>query len=87
MAAARTERAAAALLIGIGKYLHAEQVWPLRYVTRDAEAMAGVLIDPELCGFPAQRVKVLADHSATRDTVAHHLSKWLPEQARGSRSP
>ncbi len=84
MAVARGERAAAALLIGIGKYLHAGQVWPLRYAARDAEAMAGVLIDPEVCGFPAHRVKLLTDHSATRDAVAHHLSRWLPEQARGA---
>jgi len=84
MAAAKGERAAAALLIGIGKYLHAEQVWPLRYAAPDAEAMAGVLADPEVCGFPAQRVKLLTDHSATRDSVAHHLSRWLPEQARGA---
>jgi serine/threonine protein kinase len=78
------ERGGAAVLIGIGEYLHAEQVWPLRYAARDAEAMAGVLSDPELCGFPAHKVKLLTDQSASRDKVAHHLSKWLPEQARGA---
>jgi uncharacterized caspase-like protein len=29
-------------------------------------------------------VKLLTDQSASRDTVAHHLFKWLPEQARGA---
>ena len=84
MEAATGERAGAAVLIGIGEYLHEEQVWPLRYAARDAEAMAGVLSDPEVCGFPAHKVKLLTDQSASRDAVAHHLSKWLPEQARGA---
>ena len=78
------ERAGAAVLIGIGDYLHAEQVWPLRYAARDAEAMAEVLVDPAVCGFPAPDVKLLKNHSASRDAVAHHLSKWLPEHARGA---
>ena len=51
---------------------------------RDAEAMAAVLSDPEVCGFPAHKVKLLTDQLAARDTVAHHLSKWLPDQARGA---
>ena len=84
MEAATGERAGAAVLIGIGDYLHQQQVWPLRYAARDAEAMAGVLSDPEVCGFPAQKVKLLTDQSASRDAVAHHLSRWLPEQARGA---
>src|SRR5271170_6885207 len=84
MEAATGERDGAAVLIGIGAYLHEEQIWPLRYAARDAEAMAGVLSDPEVCGFSAQKVKLLTDQSASRDTVAHHLSKWLPEQARGA---
>jgi serine/threonine protein kinase len=84
MEAATSERHGAAVLIGIGAYLQAEQVWPLRYAARDAEAMAGVLSDPEVCGFPVHKVKLLTDQSASRDAVAHHLSKWLPEQARGA---
>lgn len=46
--------------------------------------MAGVLDDPEVCGFPAGKVKLLTNASASRDAVAYHLSKWLPEQARGA---
>jgi serine/threonine protein kinase len=84
MVAATGQRAGAAVLIGVGDYLRSEQVWPLRYAARDAEAMAGVLSDPEVCRFPAHKVKLLTDQSASRDTIAHHLSKWLPEQAQGA---
>jgi serine/threonine protein kinase len=44
--------------------------------------MAGALIDPAVCGFPTGKVKLLTDAGACRDAVAHHLSKWLPEQAK-----
>jgi serine/threonine protein kinase len=81
MAPAAGERAGAALLIGIGQYLHSEQVWPLRFAARDAQTMAEALVDPEVCAFPPRKVKVLTDAAASRDAVAHHLSKWLPEQA------
>src|SRR3954447_22848562 len=84
MEAATVERAGAAVLIGIGDYLHQEQVWPLRYAARDAEAMAAILRDSEVCGFPAHKIKLLTDQSASRETVASHLSKWLPEQAHGT---
>ena len=84
MEAATGERAGAAVLIGIGSYLLPEQVWPLRYAAHDAEAMADVLSDPEICGFPRHKVKLLTDQAASRDAVTHHLAKWLPEQARGA---
>jgi Protein kinase domain/Caspase domain len=84
MEAATGERNGAAVVIGIGEYLRQEQVWPLCYAARDAEAMAGVLSDPDVCSFPAQNVKLVTDQWATRDTIAHHLSKWLPAQARGA---
>jgi serine/threonine protein kinase len=75
-------RAGAAVVIGVGEYLHAERVRPLRFAARDAEAVAGALIDPSVCGFPAEKVKLLTDADACRDALAHHLSKWLPEQAK-----
>jgi serine/threonine protein kinase len=78
------ERAGAALVIGIGDYGKADQVRPLRFAARDAEAMASILIDRETCGFPARGVRLLTNAEASRDAVAHHLSKWLPEQARGA---
>ena len=74
-------RAAAAVLIGIGKYLHGERVWPLRFAAPDAEAFAELLMDRQLCTFCPEKVKLLTDQTASRDAVAHHLSKWLPEQA------
>src|SRR5262245_3459133 len=70
------ERAGAALVIGIGEYLHAGQVCPLRFAAHDAEAMAEALTDSEVCGFPADKVRLLTDSDAARDAVAHHLSKW-----------
>jgi serine/threonine protein kinase len=84
MAAVAGERAGTALLIGIGEYLHSGQVWPLRFAAHDAEAMADALTDPEVCRFHAGKVKLLTDASAARDAVVHHLSKWLPEQAKGA---
>jgi len=84
MAIGEGVRSGAALLIGIGEYLHSERVWPLRYAARDAEALADVLTDSGVCGFPAPRVKLLTNADAGRDAVAHHLSKWLPQQAKGA---
>ena len=69
-------------MIGVGAYRHADRVRPLRFAARDAEAVAGALTDPEVCGFLATNVKLLTDADACRDAVAHHLSKWLPEQAK-----
>jgi serine/threonine protein kinase len=78
------ERAGAAVVIGVGEYLHAESVRPLRFAAPDAEAVSRALIDPAICGFPAGKVKLLTDAEACRDAMAHHLSKWLPAQAKGA---
>jgi hypothetical protein len=40
-------RGGAAAVIGIGEYLYTQQVWPLRYAARDAEAITGVLSNRE----------------------------------------
>ena len=49
MGARTGERNGAAVLIGVGEYLHQEQVWPLRYTHRGTEeAMAGVFRDPDV---------------------------------------
>ena len=77
------ERAGAAVLIGVGDYLHAEQVLPLRYAVRDAEAMADVLATARCAAFQPQS-EIAHEPLRLRDAVAHHLSKWLPEQARGA---
>jgi serine/threonine protein kinase len=78
------DRAAVALVIGISEYLRSDAVTSLRYAARDAEELARVLEDPEFCAFPHDRVAVLTQHRARRDEVVHHLSKWLPEKAKGA---
>ena len=84
MEAATGERAGAAVLIGIGSYLLAEQVWPLRYAAHDAEAMADVLSDPEVCGFP--RAQGQAPHrSGGLARRGHTPSRQMASRA-GSRS-
>jgi serine/threonine protein kinase/uncharacterized caspase-like protein len=77
-------RAGVALVIGVGEYLHAERVEPLRFATRDAEALAEALADPGQCAFPREQVVVLTNRAAHRDEVVHRLSRWLPERARDS---
>ena len=74
----------AALLVGIGSYLCAERVGPLRFAAGDAQALAETLLDPDICGFPRDRVMLLTDGDARRDDVVHRLSKWLVEQAKGA---
>jgi serine/threonine protein kinase len=77
-------RAGVALLIGIGSYLHGERIPPLRFAPRDARSLARVFADPDVCGFPRDRVVLLTDRKARRDEVVHRLSGWLPAQARGA---
>ncbi len=78
------ERAGAAVVFGVGEYLHAESVRPLRFAAPDAEAVAKALVDPSICGFPAGKVKLLTDAEAGRDALVHHLSKWLPAHSKGA---
>jgi serine/threonine protein kinase/uncharacterized caspase-like protein len=77
-------RNAVALLFGIGAYHAAERIAPLRYATRDARALARLLADPDVCGFPRDRVAVLTDRRASRRNMVRRLASWLPEQARGA---
>src|SRR4051794_31720694 len=77
-------RNAAALLIGIGHYDRADRIAGLRYATRDARSLARLLCDPEVCGFPRERVALLTDRKASRAGIDRHLSRWLPGQARGA---
>src|SRR3954447_9054311 len=82
--AADGSRAGVGLLIGIGDYLHSDRVGPLRYAAHDARALAEVLVEPEVCGFPADRVLLLTGAEAGRDELVRRLSKWLPEASRGA---
>src|SRR5579864_5233726 len=84
MAGEENCRVGAALLVGIGAYERSDKLATLRYAARDAEAIAEVLTDPALCGFPRDRVVLLTDADARREDVVHRLSKWLPEAARGA---
>jgi hypothetical protein len=54
-----------ALLIGVGSYQHHSSM-NVAITTRDAHAVAAVLRDERLCGYPAEQVRLLADGSATR---------------------
>jgi serine/threonine protein kinase len=79
-----TKRAAVALLIGIGDYLHADRVPRLAFAPNDARALARLLANGDLCRFPRDRVALLTGPRARRDAVVHRLASWLPAQARGA---
>jgi serine/threonine protein kinase len=83
MSAERGPRSGVALVVGAGKYLHADEVQPLPFATLDAQAMARLLSDPKVCAFPADQVELLTDEKARRETIVKGLSIWLPERARG----
>jgi serine/threonine protein kinase len=74
-------RPAAALVVGVGKYEN-PKLSRLEFAAQDAKRIAEVLLDPALCGFPPDKVKVLTDEEASRRNLVHHLSKWLPGAAR-----
>ncbi len=57
-----------ALLIGVGTYRHAPWL-DVPICAADARAVAAVLRDPDYCGYPADRVSVVHDASASRDGV------------------
>lgn len=57
-----------ALVIGVGRYA-SEPSLNVPVVAEDAAALAGVLGDAAVCGYPAERVTVLTDADATRDRV------------------
>ena len=52
-------RRAAALLVGIGAYRHADRIAPLRYAPRDARAMARLFADPDVCGLAPDDICLL----------------------------
>jgi serine/threonine protein kinase len=77
-------RAAVALLVGIGDYRHRDRITTLRYAPRDARALARILAEPGIGGFPEGSVVTLTDARATRAAIVEHLSAWLPRVARGA---
>ncbi len=77
-------RSGAALLIGVGDYLESDRVGRLRFAERDAQALAEVLTEPNVCGFPPERVLLLKGTEARRDEIVGRLSRWLSQVARGA---
>jgi serine/threonine protein kinase len=75
-------RQAAALLVGIDAYQPRNRIPALQFAAHDAQSLADILKDPNLCAFPPEKVKVLTDRRATYGRVFRYLSHWLPRQAR-----
>src|SRR5947209_8306537 len=84
MVAEGTPRAAFALLVGIGNYLHADRIDPLPYAARDARSLEKLFTDPDVCGFPREQVDLLVGKNARREAIVQRLSQWLPQRARGA---
>src|SRR5438128_2731775 len=57
-----------ALLIGIATYAYTPQL-TVPITAADANAVAAVLRDPQLCGYPPEQVTLLSDAAATREGV------------------
>jgi serine/threonine protein kinase len=77
-------REGVALVVGVGEYLRAERIAPLRFAAPDAASLADALADPNLCAFPHEQVVLLTNGEARRDEVVQRLSRWFPERARGA---
>jgi serine/threonine protein kinase len=77
-------RPGVAFLAGINEYLHAEQIPTLRFAERDAEALAELLADGDVCRFPPERIRLLAGPQAGREEIVHSFEDWLPRQAKGA---
>src|SRR5262245_49882874 len=77
-------RNSVARFAGIGAYRDRARAPTLRYAARDARALARLLIDPDVCAFPSDRVAVLTNRQAHRAELVRRLSSWLPEQGHGA---
>jgi len=69
-----------ALLIGVGESGYPK--WSLPVTVKDIQALQGILIDPNLCGYPddKQHIRLLNDAAATRSAILEELH-WLKNQA------
>src|SRR5215212_367878 len=76
-------RRGVALVIGVGDYAN-PGIQRLQFAVADAEALADLLTEPDVCGFPEGQVVLLTDAAADRDAVVQHLSEWLPTRSRGA---
>ncbi len=69
-----------ALLIGVGVTHHAGG-WSLPVTVQDAASVRDVLIDPALCAYHPNHVRLLHDNTATAAQIRAELD-WLAEQSR-----
>jgi len=67
-----------ALLIGVGESAYSK--WSLPVTVKDTQAIYAALIDPELCGYPREQIRILNNAEATHVGVLDGL-KWLKEKA------
>lgn len=67
-----------ALLIGVGECAHKD--WSLPVTVKDIHAVQKILMAPELCGYPADNIRLLHDENATRDKILQGLA-WLKEKS------
>jgi hypothetical protein len=63
-----------ALLIGVGTYKHHPSM-SVPITVRDGQAVAHVLRDPHVCGYPDMQVTVLTDDEATCDGILMALDR------------
>jgi hypothetical protein len=73
-----------ALIVGVGRAAYPP--WSLPTTAQDAAALAASLVDPGLCGYPADadHVRLLRDDGATRPAIRQGLA-WLAQQAAADR--
>lgn len=69
-----------ALLIGVGATA-AVPSWSLPVTVNDARALCEVLVDDQLCGYPADQVRLLTDSAASATQIRDSLI-WLAECTR-----
>ena len=71
-----------ALLIGVGRSQYEKLSLPV--TVKDTQAIYGVLIDRDLCGYPQEQIRVLNNAEATRDEILQGLS-WLKGKVESDR--
>jgi hypothetical protein len=72
-----------ALLIGVGTT--AEPNWSLPVTVKDVQALKTVLIDPNLCAYLDEHIRLLQNEQTTRSAILDGLT-WLKEKAATDRN-
>jgi hypothetical protein len=67
-----------ALLIGVGECEYAK--WSLPVTVNDVTAVKEILVDPSLCSYPNEHIRLLCDADATHEGILDGL-QWLKEVA------